>query len=276
MRQALAAPLRRRGKAVPAGGPPRPVCVAPAGRHDDGAILEDRAFAVPDTVQRCQHLRREPTCFREYCRDVVGGEIAIDPFREGGFEAGGVPCDTMVLDGLAAEEICRVAHDHGARLVVVGAHGWGRFGRIVHGSVSTAVLHARGAGTDLTFNLVTIAQDQDAIATTTARWLFLAFAIAFAVGAGLAGLGGVIGGSFASLAPGLDANWLLYSLVVVIIGGMGSLGGAAIGALLLGLTTNLSAAYLPSSYTYYSIIFTFILVAIVLAVRPLGLFGRPA
>jgi len=104
----------------------------------------------------------------------------------------------------------------------------------------------------------------------------LTFAIAFAVGSGLAGLGGVIGGSFASLAPGVDANWLLYSLVVVIIGGMGSLGGAAIGSLLLGLTTNFSAAYLPSSYTYYSIIFTFALVAVVLAVRPLGLFGRPA
>ncbi len=104
----------------------------------------------------------------------------------------------------------------------------------------------------------------------------LTFAIAFAVGSALAGLGGVIGGSFASLAPGVDANWLLYSLVVVIIGGMGSLGGAAIGSLLLGLTSNFSAAYLPSTYTYYSIIFTFVLVAIVLAVRPLGLFGRPA
>jgi branched-chain amino acid transport system permease protein len=104
----------------------------------------------------------------------------------------------------------------------------------------------------------------------------LTFAIAFLIGSALAGLGGVIGGSFGSLAPGLDANWLLYSLVVVIIGGMGSLGGAAIGALLLGLTSNFSAAYLPSSYTYYSIIFTFVLVAIVLAVRPLGLFGRPA
>jgi branched-chain amino acid transport system permease protein len=103
----------------------------------------------------------------------------------------------------------------------------------------------------------------------------LTFAIAFVVGSALAGLGGVIGGSFASLAPGVDANWLLYSLVVVIIGGMGSLGGAAIGALLLGITTNFSAAYLPSSYTYYSIIFTFVLVAVVLAVRPLGLFGRP-
>jgi branched-chain amino acid transport system permease protein len=102
------------------------------------------------------------------------------------------------------------------------------------------------------------------------------FAVAFIVGSALAGLGGVIGGSFASLAPGVDANWLLYSLVVVIIGGMGSLGGAAIGALLLGLTSNFSAAYLPSSYTYYSIIFTFVLMALVLAVRPLGLFGRPA
>ena len=104
----------------------------------------------------------------------------------------------------------------------------------------------------------------------------LTFAIAFFVGSALAGLGGVIGGSFASLAPGVDANWLLNSLVVVIIGGMGSLGGAAIGALLLGLTTNFAAAYLPSDYTYYSIIFTFVLLAIVLAVRPLGLFGRPA
>jgi branched-chain amino acid transport system permease protein len=104
----------------------------------------------------------------------------------------------------------------------------------------------------------------------------LTFAIAFVIGSALAGFGGVIGGSFASLAPGVDANWLLNSLVVVIIGGMGSLGGAAIGSLLLGLTTNFAAAYLPANYTYYSIIFTFVLLAIVLAVRPLGLFGRPA
>jgi branched-chain amino acid transport system permease protein len=104
----------------------------------------------------------------------------------------------------------------------------------------------------------------------------LTFAIAFVVGSALAGFGGVIGGSFASLAPGVDANWLLNSLVVVIIGGMGSLAGAAIGSLLLGLTTNFAAAYLPANYTFYSIIFTFVLLAIVLAVRPLGLYGRPA
>jgi branched-chain amino acid transport system permease protein len=104
----------------------------------------------------------------------------------------------------------------------------------------------------------------------------LTFAIAFLVGSALAGLGGVIGGSFAALDPNVAGTWLLNSLVVVIIGGMGSLGGAAIGSLLLGITSNFSAAYLPSNYTYYSIIFTFVLVAVVLAVRPLGLFGRPA
>jgi branched-chain amino acid transport system permease protein len=104
----------------------------------------------------------------------------------------------------------------------------------------------------------------------------LTFAIAFVVGSALAGLGGVVGGSFASLAPGVDSNWLLNSLVVVIIGGMGSIGGAAIGSLLLGLVTNFSAAYLPAADTYYSIIFTFVLLAVVLSVRPLGLFGRAA
>ena len=56
---------------------------------------------------------------------------------------------------------------------------------------------------------------------------------------------------------------------------MGSLGGAAIGALLLGLTTNFAAAYLPADYTYYSIIFTFVLLAIVLAIRPSGSSGGP-
>jgi branched-chain amino acid transport system permease protein len=104
----------------------------------------------------------------------------------------------------------------------------------------------------------------------------LTFAIAFFIGSALAGIGGVMGGSFASLAPGVDGLWLLNSLVVVIIGGMGSLGGAAVGALLLGLTTNFAAAYLPADYTFYSIIFTFVLLAVVLAIRPLGLFGRPA
>jgi branched-chain amino acid transport system permease protein len=102
---------------------------------------------------------------------------------------------------------------------------------------------------------------------------------AFFLGAVLAGLGGVLGGTMISLAPGQDAAFLLNSLIVVIIGGMGSLGGAAIGALALGLVDSYADVYLAFGgvdLTNYSIIVTFALLVGVLAVRPLGLFGRPA
>ncbi len=106
------------------------------------------------------------------------------------------------------------------------------------------------------------------------------FAIAFVIGAALAGIGGVIGGSFAAVDSGVDGQWLLNSLIVVIIGGMGSLGGAAVGALLYGMISNFSAVYLPTigsnCCTQYSVILTFALLIAVLAVRPYGLFGRPA
>jgi branched-chain amino acid transport system permease protein len=101
----------------------------------------------------------------------------------------------------------------------------------------------------------------------------LVFAGAFFVGAALAGLGGGFAGTTLSLAPGQDQAFLVSSLVVVIIGGMGSLGGAAVGALLLGLVDQYSSAYLPASYSNLSILLTFVLLAVILAVRPTGLFG---
>jgi branched-chain amino acid transport system permease protein len=107
----------------------------------------------------------------------------------------------------------------------------------------------------------------------------LVFAAAFFLGAMLAGLGGVLGGTMIALAPGEDTSFLLNSLIVVIIGGMGSLGGAAIGALALGLVDAYSDVYLvfgDTDLTNYSILVTFGLLVAVLAVRPLGLFGRPA
>ncbi|GAA2126400.1 ABC transporter permease subunit [Streptomyces synnematoformans] len=104
----------------------------------------------------------------------------------------------------------------------------------------------------------------------------LVFAVTFLVGSFLAGVGGVLGASFAGAAPGTDGNWLLNSLVVVIIGGLGSLRGAAAGSLLYGTVVAFSPAYLPSEYSYYAIIMTFVLLALVLAIRPYGLFGRPA
>ena len=101
------------------------------------------------------------------------------------------------------------------------------------------------------------------------------FMIAFFVGSMLAGFGAVIGTSQTAVANGTDGTWLLNSLVVVIIGGMGSLAGAAIGSLLYGIIGTFSAAYLPAGNTQYAVIFTFVLLAIVLAVRPYGIFGRP-
>jgi len=96
--------------------------------------------------------------------------------------------------------------------------------------------------------------------------------LVFAMGSCLVGLAGVIGASALSIAPGEDARYLLSSLVVVIVGGMGSLAGAAIGALLIGLAEQLGLAYFPT----YSIMVSFAIMVAVLAIRPYGLLGRPA
>ena len=98
------------------------------------------------------------------------------------------------------------------------------------------------------------------------------FLVVFALGAGLAGLSGVIGATALSISPGEDGRYLLSSLVVVIVGGMGSLGGAAIGALIIGLAEQIGLFYAPT----YSIFLTFVIMAGVLAIRPQGLLGRPA
>ena len=104
----------------------------------------------------------------------------------------------------------------------------------------------------------------------------IVFAVTFFVGAFLAGAGGVMGASFAGAATGSDGAWLLNSLVVVIVGGLGSIKGAVAGSTLYGLVVAFAPAYLPSEYTCYSVILSFVLLALVLALRPYGLFGRPA
>jgi branched-chain amino acid transport system permease protein len=98
------------------------------------------------------------------------------------------------------------------------------------------------------------------------------FAVTFAIGAGLAGFGGVIGAVELSMAPGEDVRLLLASLIVVIIGGMGSVVGAALGATILGLAETYGLAYAPT----YSVVFTFVILVLVLAFRPRGFLGRPA
>ena len=100
----------------------------------------------------------------------------------------------------------------------------------------------------------------------------LVFAITFALGAGLAGLGGVIGAVELSMVPGEDTRLLLASLIVVIVGGMGSVIGAAIGAAILGLAETYGLAYAPT----YSVVLTFVILIGVLAFRPRGIMGKAA
>jgi branched-chain amino acid transport system permease protein len=99
------------------------------------------------------------------------------------------------------------------------------------------------------------------------------FAVTFFVGAFLAGMGGVMGASL-GVNPDTGGTWLLHSLVVVIIGGLGSVKGAVAGSLLYGLVIAFSPTYLPAEYTFYSVVLTFVILAIVLAVKPNGLFGK--
>jgi branched-chain amino acid transport system permease protein len=100
----------------------------------------------------------------------------------------------------------------------------------------------------------------------------MVFAITFAIGAGLAGFGGVVGGTALSISPGEDVRYLLASLVVVIVGGMGSIIGAALGSLLVGITEQFGLAYAPT----YGVVFTFVIMTLVLAFRPQGILGRKA
>ncbi len=110
--------------------------------------------------------------------------------------------------------------------------------------------------------------DREMLAASGVR-IQLVFLAVFVFGAGLAGMAGVVGGTFQSLSPGEDTRFLLASLVVVIVGGMGSIVGAAIGAAVIGVTEQMGLVYAPT----YSVVFTFLIMAAVLAFRPQGLLG---
>jgi branched-chain amino acid transport system permease protein len=114
--------------------------------------------------------------------------------------------------------------------------------------------------------------DDRAMLAATGVNVNLVFAVTFAIGAGLAGFGGVIGAVELSMVPGEDVRLLLASLIVVIVGGMGSVVGAAVGATILGTAETYGLAYAPT----YSVVFTFVILVLVLAFRPRGILGRSA
>jgi branched-chain amino acid transport system permease protein len=92
----------------------------------------------------------------------------------------------------------------------------------------------------------------------------------YALGAFLAAVAGVIGGGFLSIYPGLDFEILPYAFVVVILGGRGSLKGAVVGSLVVGLIDNFGKVLFPE-LSYFTL---FAPMVIILAVRPVGLFGK--
>ena len=139
-----------------------------------------------------------------------------------------------------------------ATALVIGAAIWlvmekTRMGAAVRATVDDAQM-ARGVGIDT--NRISM--------------------LIFALGALLAALGGVIGGGFLGIYPGLDFEILPLAFAVVIIGGMGSLGGAAIGAILVGLADNFGKALFPE-LSYFTLYAPMVLI---LAIKPTGLFGR--
>lgn len=89
------------------------------------------------------------------------------------------------------------------------------------------------------------------------------------LGSALAGLAGVVAAPFLSLTPHMSSDVLIDSFVVVVIGGLGSLAGAFIAALLLGMMQALGAVYLPQ----YSVLLPFIFMIVVLIWKPSGLLG---
>ena len=98
------------------------------------------------------------------------------------------------------------------------------------------------------------------------------FTIVFALGAGLAGFAGMIGTPILSVYPGLDQDMLPLALVVVILGGTGSLLGSFIGSMIVGIIYNFGQALMPE-LAYFVL---FLPMLLVLILRPQGLFGRHA
>lgn len=96
------------------------------------------------------------------------------------------------------------------------------------------------------------------------------FSFVFCLGAALAGAGGVIAGPIMSAYPGLDADMLPLALIVVILGGVGSLAGAFVGAFIVGFVYTFGVALLPD----LAYVILFLPMIVVIAFRPRGLFGK--
>jgi branched-chain amino acid transport system permease protein len=208
-------------------------------------LLMERVFLRPlgfDPLRQVLLTVGFAYLFQQAALDIWGGNnFEIDPPN---------PIEHSVMIGGVYFPLYRVFMI--ATALVIGTAIWlvmekTRMGAAVRATVDDAQM-ARGVGIDT--NRISM--------------------LIFALGALLAALGGVIGGGFLGIYPGLDFEMLPLAFAVVIIGGMGSLGGAAIGAMMVGLADNFGKALFPE-LSYFTLYAPMVLI---LAIKPTGLFGR--
>jgi branched-subunit amino acid ABC-type transport system permease component len=92
----------------------------------------------------------------------------------------------------------------------------------------------------------------------------------FTCGAALAGLAGVIAGPILGVYSGVDVEVLIPAFIVIVVGGMGSLKGAFVGSIVIGMADTFGKAYLPETAMFL----TYVAMILILLVRPGGLFGQ--
>jgi branched-chain amino acid transport system permease protein len=139
-----------------------------------------------------------------------------------------------------------------ALAVVVGFAVWWGLNRTRHGKIVLAVIHSEEIASSMGVNVSRV------------------YMLAFAVGIFLAALGGAFTAPMISVQPGVSVGVIVVSFAVVIIGGLGSIPGAAIGALIVGLARSLAVHVAPVA-ELFSI---YVVMAVVLMFRPEGLFQR--
>jgi branched-chain amino acid transport system permease protein len=141
-----------------------------------------------------------------------------------------------------------------ALAVIIGVAAWWALERTRSGKLLRAVIHDREISTAMGINVARM------------------FTATFVIGAMLGALGGAITAPSISVVPGIGVDVIVLAFAVSIIGGLGSVFGAAIGALVVGLARACAVHLLPEVELFV----IYAVMAIVLAFRPQGLFGRPA
>jgi len=137
--------------------------------------------------------------------------------------------------------------------IVIGVGIWAAIHRTRPGKLLIAVIHDREIASALGINV--------------ARF----FTVTFLCGAVLGALGGALSAPLISVVPGIGVELIVLAFAVVVIGGLGSVEGAAIGALLVGLGRTAAVFFRPELELFV----VFVVMTVVLAVRPEGLFGKP-